>query len=89
MSAVPERDPYASALSQLQAFGLELDAVELSGQIKRVRHREDKSGSKNGWYVAHEVTTTSGRRLIVGAYGWWKAGDQSHKLTHDGAGLSI
>lgn len=89
MSAVTARDPYESALTQLQAFGLELAEVDLSGQIRRVRHREDKAGRKNGWYVAHEITTTSGRRLVVGAYGWWKAGDQAHKLSHDGAGLSI
>lgn len=89
MSGMTARDPYDSALSQLQRFGLEVDAVDTSGTLRRVRHGEDKSGSKNGWYVAHEITTTSGRRLIVGAYGWWKAGDQAHKLAHDGAGLSI
>ena len=89
MSAMTQQDPYPSALAQLQAFGLELEALDLSGHLQRVRHREDKPGSKNGWYVAHEMTSRSGRRLIVGSYGWWKAGDQILKLKHDGAGLSI
>lgn len=83
------QDPYAGALEQLLAYGLEVAAVDLSGTLRRVKHRDDRSGSKNGWYVAHEIVTDSGRRLVVGAYGWWKDGDRAQKLKHDGAGLSI
>lgn len=88
-SPLSSADPHRSALDQLIAFGLEVAAIEPDGVLHRVKHREDKAGSKNGWYVAQELRTYAGRILVVGAYGWWKAGDLIKHLKHDSAGLSI
>lgn len=87
--AMHSNDPIRDALAQLVDFGLEVSGIELDGALHRVRHREDRAGTKNGWYVAHEFSTTSGRRIVCGAFGWWKSGDAVHRLKHDGAGLSI
>jgi putative DNA primase/helicase len=79
---------WSDALEQLTRFGLIIDHLACDGVLHRTPHRDDRPGRKNGWYVAHEYVTTSGRALIVGAFGWWKEGDTVHKLRHDTAGLS-
>lgn len=81
-------DERLDALQQLVDFGLLVDALDACGRIVRVRHRDDKSGTKNGWYVAYEYTTLSGRLVVVGAYGWWKEGDTGHKFAVERGGLS-
>jgi len=86
---MPQQHAPASALEQLRGFGLEVDDLDLSGTLRRVKHRDDRAGTKNGWYVAHAWVSDSGRDLVAGCYGWWKEGDRSHLLKFDAAGLSI
>ena len=90
MSAVPmtSQQAWDEALDQLTRYGLVLDQFVADGVLHRVPHRDDKPGTKNGWYVAREYITHSGRCLIVGAYGYWKEGDTVHRLRHDSTGLS-
>ena len=67
------RDPdYGLVVEQLVAYGLEVERLETDGVLRRVPHREDKRSRKDGWYVAHEFTTSAGRVLIAGAFGWWR-----------------
>lgn len=82
-----ESSPYDHAISQLADYGLEIDVLDTSGTLQRVRHGEDKPGRKDGWYVAHELHTDSGQVAVVGAYGWWKDG-QTYKIHHAIRGLS-
>lgn len=85
---MPTVSAYEEARDQLTRFGLLVDTLAADGVLQRVPHRDDKPGRKNGWYVAHEYTTSGGRVLLVGAYGWWKEGDAVHRLRSDTAGLS-
>lgn len=74
-------DTYDSALNQLREYGLEVKRLETTGKIVRCKYQRDKPGSKNGWYVAHDFVSSSGRRLTVGSFGWWKDADGSQKIT--------
>lgn len=65
-------DAHQAVLDQLIAYGLEVEHLETNGVLRRVRHRDDKRGRKDGWYVAHEFTTSAGRVLIAGAFGCWR-----------------
>jgi len=76
-----------SALEQLQDFGLEVEVADTSGTLRRVKHVDDRAGTKNGWYVLHGFMTRDGRELITGAFGWWKAGDESHRIQYETQGL--
>lgn len=87
MSAVACDSAGQSALDQLLDYGLEVEHLDTSGTLRRVKHRDDRAGSRNGWYVLHAFTTQDGRELIAGAYGWWKAGDESHRIQYDAKGL--
>jgi len=43
-------------------------AIEADGQLKRFRVQDDKSGTKNGWYVLFNDG------LVAGSFGNWKTG---------------
>jgi putative DNA primase/helicase len=88
MTAVAYDVAGQSALEQLLDYGLEVEHLDTSGTLRRVKHREDRAGSRNGWYVLHAFTTQDNRVLIAGAYGWWKAGDESHRIKYDAKGLN-
>lgn len=68
-----------SALEQLRAHGLVVDAIDTSGRIVRV-DCEDRPGKKHGWYVAHLFRTADGREFVVGAFGNWRESDQSWNI---------
>ena len=40
----------------------------------RCRGEGDRRNQKNGWYSLHELHTSSGQTLIVGAFGNWRTG---------------
>jgi putative DNA primase/helicase len=84
---VPQ-DSYGEALAQIQDYGLELDALDASGTLHRVRHRDDKQGRKDGWYVAHEFVASTGQVIIAGAYGWWKDQGGPYRIRMRAVGLS-
>jgi len=87
VSAVANAAAGRSALDQLLDYGLEVEQLDTSGTLRRIKHRDDRAGSCNGWYVLHAFTTQDGRELIAGAYGWWKAGDERHRIHYDAKGL--
>ncbi len=61
-------------LTQLRDAGLLVDALDTSGALQRVPVEGDRHAKKSGWYVAHELLTSDGRRLTFGTYGNWKTG---------------
>ena len=65
-------DPFSEALDQLTAYGLVIESFEADGRLHRVQYEDDRRGSTAGWYVAHELVTQGGRRMVVGCFGWWK-----------------
>ncbi len=80
-----------AAHDQLAEYGLEIEQVDTSGVLQRVRHRDDKPGKRDGWYVAHELATAGGRVLVVGVYGWHRDGgcpEKGFRLKSSGQGLS-
>lgn len=81
-------NPFDVALRQLQDFGLEVDALDVSGQVKRVKFDADKKGRESGWYVAHLVRADDGREIVVGAFGTWKDPDRTQRLKVSTDGLS-
>ena len=84
---MPAMDAYDSALDQLRAYGLIVDALVADGQFQKVPHVEDKPGKKKGWYCAHEHRLADGRVLILGGYGWWPDG-AVQRFRVEGGGLS-
>lgn len=75
-------DAYQTALDQLRAFGLRVDALEY-GRLVRVPVEDDKGKKQSGWYIAHEHQLRGGRVAIVGRFGNWKAGDEAQILRTD------
>lgn len=80
-------DPYGVALGQLEEYGLVIESFAVDGVLHRVPHRDDKPRKKDGWYVASELVTEAGQRIVIGAYGWWKDPDK-HTLKVQARGLS-
>ena len=76
-------DPYQNALDQLAAYGLVVDSLDTSGKLVRCKTEGDKGSKKSGWYVAHGFTLDSGRTVITGRFGNWKAGDDSIAFQFD------
>ncbi|WP_313456810.1 DUF5906 domain-containing protein [Stenotrophomonas sp.] len=64
---------YNDVLGQLTAAGLILDTLDASGRM--VRCRVEGSRERRGWYVLHELNTSSGDTLIVGTFGVWHGND--------------
>lgn len=64
---------YTDVLGQLAAAGLILDTLDTSGRM--VRCRVEGSRERRGWYVLHELNTSSGDTLIVGTFGVWRGND--------------
>lgn len=64
---------YTDVLGQLTAAGLILDTLDTSGRM--VRCRVEGSRERRGWYVLHELNTSSGDTLIVGTFGAWHGND--------------
>lgn len=71
----------------MRAVGLELDALEPDGTLRRVRADGDKGSKRSGWYVAHEHRAADGQVAIFGAFGDWRAGS-SHTLSVDWRAMS-
>lgn len=61
---------YDDVMAQLRQAGLLVDTLEV-GASRPVRCRVDGDREKRGWYALHELVTTSGTALIVGAFGVW------------------
>ncbi len=76
-------DPISNALTQLTAYGLQLDQFECDGKLRRVKTTDDKGSKKSGWYVAHEFTLDSGRTVITGRFGNWKVSDEPQEFKFD------
>ena len=67
---------YDDVLDQLRAGGLIVDALEI-GSPRPVRCKiEGGDREKRGWYMLHELPTSSGDLLIVGSFGAWHGNDQ-------------
>ena len=64
---------YTDVLGQLTAAGLILDTLDTSGRM--VRCRVEGSRERRGWYVLHELNTSSGDTLVVGTFGVWHGND--------------
>lgn len=61
---------YDDVLRQLQAEGLLVEHLEIG---RFIRCRVDGEGrERRGWYSLHELVTTQGSVLIVGAFGVWR-----------------
>jgi putative DNA primase/helicase len=60
---------YDDVLRQLHAEGLLVDSLVIG---KRQRCRVQGDREKRGWYSLHELVTSSGAVLIVGAFGIWR-----------------
>ena len=74
-------------LQQLRGYGLEVSSLEL-GRIVRVPSEGDRGKQKTGWYSLHEIQTRDGVRLLVGAFGSWRDGAGSQKVSLRGRTLS-
>lgn len=85
---------YDSALQQLLGAGLEVPAGLELDRIVHCRVPGDRGAEKKGWYILHELATTSGDTLLVGAYGNWREGTDangkplSHRIELKGVALS-
>lgn len=78
---------YGEVKSQLQAAGLVVDSLEVTGRMIRCRVEGDRE--KRGWYVLHEVSTASNELLIVGSFGVWHGAEKNaQKIKLDGSPLS-
>jgi putative DNA primase/helicase len=78
---------YDEVVSQLTDFGLEVNGIDL-GRVCRVNMADDQSRKRTGWYCIHELRTSSGEVLLVGAFGDWREGADpstgrpvSHKIS--------
>ncbi len=78
---------YDNVLEQLRAYGLQVQALE-TGRIVRVPAEGDRGKQKTGWYSLHEIQTRDGVRLLVGAFGSWRDGAGSQKVSLRGRTLS-
>ncbi|MEO7773587.1 MAG: DUF5906 domain-containing protein [Steroidobacteraceae bacterium] len=63
---------YSDVLAQLQSVGLTVTDIE-SGRMVRCRVEGDRE--KRGWYMIHELQTSSGDVLFVGTFGVWRGSD--------------
>jgi putative DNA primase/helicase len=63
---------YDDVLGQLQSIGLQVTTLEI-GRLVRCRVEGDRE--KRGWYMLHELPTSSGDQLIVGSFGVWRGAD--------------
>ncbi|UYK82295.1 DUF5906 domain-containing protein [Xanthomonas sacchari] len=64
---------YDDVLGQLRDAGLILDSIDPSGRM--VRCKVEGSRERRGWYVLHQLNTSSGDVLIVGTYGVWRGNE--------------
>lgn len=64
---------YDDVHGQLTDAGLILDTLDVSGRM--VRCKVEGSRERRGWYVLHELNTSSGDALIVGTFGVWHGND--------------
>jgi len=60
---------YDDVLRQLRDVGLKVDGLVIG---KRQRCLVEGDREKRGWYSLHELVTSSGAVLIVGAFGVWR-----------------
>lgn len=68
---------YDDVLGQLRDAGLLVDSLQV-GTTRMVRCKVESGGrEKRGWYMLHELQTSSGELLIVGSYGVWHGNDNS------------
>jgi len=64
---------YDDVLGQLRDAGLILDSLDTRGRM--VRCKVEGSRERSGWYVLHELNTSSGDQLVVGTFGVWRGND--------------
>lgn len=67
-------DNYDDVLDQLRAGGLVVESLEV-GRIVRCGVDGDRGRQKTGWYSLHEICTSAGKVLLVGAFGDWRLSD--------------
>lgn len=68
------------ALDQLRLYGLVVDALDTSGKVNRVPLDGRPKNKKDGWYVAHQLTTKTGDLVVFGSYGCWRDSEGSYKI---------
>ena len=78
---------YEDVLAQLQAFGLQVNNLDV-GRLVRVPTQEDRGRSKSGWYSLHEIRLSGGSEVLVGAFGDWRTGGGSNKVSLKGRQLT-
>lgn len=61
------------ALNQMRNYGLQVDKLEATGKITRVKTDADKGKSKSGWYSVQEHFI-GGKSVYSGVYGDWRGG---------------
>lgn len=64
---------YDDVLGQLTDAGLLVTELTTTGRMVRCRVRDSRE--RSGWYVLHELNTSSGDVLIVGSFGVWRGND--------------
>ncbi len=67
-------DNYDDVLAQLRAGGIEVDTIEV-GRLVRCRAEGNRGRNKTAWYSLHELSTSGGKVLLVGAFGDWRQAD--------------
>lgn len=63
---------YSDVTDQLLEAGFDVTQPEV-GVMKRCKVA---AVSQKGWYSLHELRLDDGRFAVIGAYGWWVAGDK-------------
>ncbi|MGV8959218.1 MAG: DUF5906 domain-containing protein [Stenotrophomonas sp.] len=64
---------YDDVVGQLRDAGLIVDSLDTSG--KMVRTKVENERERRGWYVLHELQTSSNDVLVVGTFGVWRGND--------------
>lgn len=78
---------YDDVLAQLTGFGLLVPKGMEIGRFVRCAVGGDRE--KRGWYILHEVTSSSGQPLLIGSYGIWQGAEQNaQKITFEKSELS-
>ena len=65
---------YDDVLSQLQAYGLQVDSLEI-GRMRRCKVEGDRE--KRDWYHLHELRLQNGDDVIVGSFGVWRGAENN------------
>jgi len=77
VNARKEQDPIQGFLNAMMAAGLEVNHIDTTGKLKRIKTSEDKGTKKTGWYVFHH-----GAEFSAGAFGDWRSDEQQTWSSH-------